>query len=97
MVGLDGLCELSHIGANGNEVLPDLPVFVVTLQRLLQGAESLRPDRQWDRQALELVVPWKVLLHGWCSPFPQGQLTKSYGMNTKLRCTQTCMTVNVQI
>lgn len=44
VVGPDGLAELAHVDADGQEVLPDLPVLVVALQSLLQGTECLCPE-----------------------------------------------------
>ena len=46
MVGLDALGELAHVDAHGEEVLPDLPVLVVTLESLLQRSEGLVPVRE---------------------------------------------------
>lgn len=46
VVGPDGLRELAHVNAHGNEVLPYLPVLVVALECLLKGAEGLVPGRQ---------------------------------------------------
>ena len=50
MVGLDALGELAHVDAHGEEVLPDLPVLVVTLESLLQRSEGLFPVRQTERE-----------------------------------------------
>ena len=49
VVGLDGLRELSHVDAHREEVLPDLPVLVVTLQSFLERTERLRPERETER------------------------------------------------
>ena len=35
MIGLDGFGKVPDVSAHGDEVLPDLPVFVVTLQGFL--------------------------------------------------------------
>lgn len=40
MIRLDGFSKVSNVSADNQEVLPDLPVFVVTLQSLLQRTES---------------------------------------------------------
>lgn len=40
MVGLDGLGKVPNVNTDSDEVLPDLPVFIVTLQSFLQGTES---------------------------------------------------------
>lgn len=41
VVCLDGFSKISDVSANNNEVLPDLPVFVITLKGFLQGSKSL--------------------------------------------------------
>lgn len=40
MIGLDGFSKVPNVSAHGDEVLPDLPMFVVTLQGFLQGVEG---------------------------------------------------------
>lgn len=40
MVGLDGFSKVPNVNTHSDEVLPDLPVFIVTLQSFLQGAKS---------------------------------------------------------
>lgn len=39
MVGIDGMSKVSDVSADNDKVLPDLPVFVVTLQGFLQGVK----------------------------------------------------------
>lgn len=45
VVGPHGLAKLAHVHAHDDEVLPDLPVLEVALERLLQGPECLCPER----------------------------------------------------
>lgn len=40
MVCLDGFSKIPDVSADNQKVLPNLPVFVVTLQGLLQGSKG---------------------------------------------------------
>lgn len=40
MVGTDGFSKVPDVNAHSDEVLPDLPVFIVTLQGFLQGTKG---------------------------------------------------------
>lgn len=43
MVGSDSFTELAQIYTHRNEILPDLPSLIITLERFLKGAECLLP------------------------------------------------------
>lgn len=43
MVGSDSLTELAQVYTHSDEILPDLPSLIITLERFLKGAERLLP------------------------------------------------------
>lgn len=53
MVGLDGFSKVPDVSANSDKVLPDLPVFVVTLQSFLQGKKGFVSANKCDRKKQE--------------------------------------------
>lgn len=49
MVGSDGFSKFPNVDAHSNEVLPDLPVFEITLKGLLQGMKGFVSINEGDR------------------------------------------------
>ncbi len=43
MVGSNSLTELAQVYTHSDEILPDLPSLIITLERFLKGAERLLP------------------------------------------------------
>lgn len=50
MVCLDGFSKITDVSAHSNIVVPDLPVFIVTLQGLLQGKKGCVSANKVDRK-----------------------------------------------
>jgi len=66
MVGSDSLTELAQVYTHGNEILPDLPSLIITLERFLKGAECLLPGTHThETKSVCLAELWQVAAHGW--------------------------------
>lgn len=66
MVGLDGFTKLPDISAHNDKVLPDLPLFVVTLQGFLQGTKGFVSANETDRKRKTETKELAVLQKCFC-------------------------------
>lgn len=67
MVGSDSLTELAQVYTHSNEILPDLPSLIITLERFLKGAERLLPGTH-THETKSLCLAELLLAevaHGW--------------------------------
>lgn len=64
MVGSDSLTELTQVYTHGNEILPDLPSLIITLERFLKGAERLLPATHTHMKQKHQCVQQKLLMDG---------------------------------
>lgn len=63
MVGSDSLTELAQVYTHCNEILPDLPSLIITLERFLKGAERLLPATHTHETKTSVCLA--EVTHGW--------------------------------
>lgn len=54
MVGSDSLTELAQVYTHRDEILPDLPSLIITLERFLKGAERLLPTTHTQNRKISV-------------------------------------------
>ena len=64
VVGLDDVGEVGEVGADDHDVVPDLPVVVVALDRLLQHLPRARLLAHLDVRVRQVVPHLEVLKRG---------------------------------
>lgn len=53
MVGLDGFSEGTNVNTDHDEILPNLPVFIITLEGFLEGAKGLVSGREKKKRKVK--------------------------------------------
>lgn len=62
MVGSDSLRKCSNISAYSDVVLPDLPMFIVTLEGFLQGMKGFCPNRERTKVKVKWNSPLTLVV-----------------------------------
>lgn len=66
MVGSDSLTELAQVYTHRDEILPDLPSLIITLERFLKGAERLLPTTHTHKKERSVCLAKLLLIEVAC-------------------------------